>query len=47
MDYDIDNILKIITIKCTEEEKPGIEKDIKFYSPDYELNFVIQKDTNQ
>lgn len=47
MDYDIDDILKIITIKCTEDERPRIEKDISFYAPDYELNFIIQKAANQ
>lgn len=43
MDYDIDDILKIITIKCDNDEQSSIEKEIKFYAPDYELNFIIQK----
>lgn len=43
MDYDIDDILKIITIKCTEDERLGIEKEIKLHAPGYELTFIIQK----
>lgn len=45
MDYNIDEIMRVITIKCTEEERPSIEKDVNLYAPDYELNFIIQKQT--
>lgn len=43
MDYDIDDILKIITIKCTEDERLSIEKEIKLHAPGYELNVIIQE----
>lgn len=46
MEYDIDEIKRVICIKCTEEEKPKIEKEITLYCPDgYELNFTIETQT--
>lgn len=41
MEQEIDEMNKMIHIKCTEEEKVKIISEISPYLYDYELNFII------
>lgn len=41
MEQEIDEMNKIIHIKCTEEEKKKIEKELTPYLYDYVFNFIL------
>ncbi len=45
MEQEIDEINKIIHVKCTEEEKRKIVSELSSYLYDYQFNFLIEKDT--
>lgn len=43
MDQQIDEMNKIIHIKCTEEEKRKIILETAAYLYDYQINFIIEE----
>lgn len=43
MDQQIDEMNKIIHIKCTEEEKRKIILETAPYLYDYQINFIIEE----
>lgn len=45
MEQQIDEMNKIIHIKCTEEEKRKIILESASYLYDYEFNFIIEGET--
>lgn len=48
MEQEIDEVNKIIHVKCTEEEKSKIILELSSYLYDYQFNFIIVEDaTNQ
>lgn len=47
MEQEIDEINKIIHIKCTEEEKQKIINETSPYLYDYVFNFIIEDSTNK
>lgn len=46
MEQEIEEVNKIIHIKCTEEEKNKIIAELSPYLYDYEFNFIIEDTTN-
>ena len=47
MEQEIDEINKIIHIKCTEEEKQKLMVELSSYQLyDYQLNFIIEENRN-
>lgn len=46
MEQELDEINKIIHVKCTEEEKQKIISDLSQYLYDYQFNFLINEETN-
>ncbi|HWT75546.1 MAG TPA: hypothetical protein VN258_12645 [Mobilitalea sp.] len=45
MEQEIDEMNKIIHIKCTEDEKSKIVSDLSPYLYDYVFNFIIIDET--
>lgn len=46
MEQQVDEMNKIIHIKCTEEEKRKILLETASYLYDYEFNFIIEDKAN-
>lgn len=46
MEQEIEEVNKIIHIKCTEEEKSKIIAELSPYLYDYTFNFIIEDATN-
>ncbi len=44
MEQEIDEMNKIIHLKCTQEEKEKVLKELSAYLYDYQFNFIIVED---
>lgn len=47
MEQQIDEINKIIHVKCTEEERKKLILESTPYLYDYEYNFIIEESNNK
>lgn len=47
MDYEFEEVNKIIHIKCTEEEKEKIITELSQYLYDYKFSFIIEEDSKK
>ncbi len=45
MEQEIEEVNKIIHIKCTEKEKEKIESELTMYLYDYTFHFIIEEET--
>lgn len=45
MEQEIDEVNKIIHLKCTQEEKDKITSELSSYLYDYQFNFILIEDT--
>ncbi len=43
MEQEIDEINKIIHLKCTEEEREKVLAELSAYLYDYQFNFIIEE----
>ncbi len=47
MEQCIDEVNKIIHVKCTQEEKSKILSELSSYRYDYEFNFIIEEENTK
>lgn len=47
MEQELDEVNKIIHVKCTTEEKDRIIKELSAYLYDYQFNFLIEETSPQ
>lgn len=47
MEQEIDEVNKIIHVKCTKEEKKRMITELSAYLYDYQFNFLIEEASTQ